>query len=318
MTLYITSVSFEDRCLALACDIGESDDTEKQAVVLDFNGYDNVDPYLANRESLRKTLENAECSTTTLPVNLNSPLAGKRQLEKALNDACPSKVVLDISTLPRVYLFTFCHVLADLGIETTVRYYKPETYGSQLSRGVRGVQAIPGFEGDGVGFGATILVLILGFEGYKSIYAWEQLGASKTIALIGNPPYRQKFLEIAEQNNSELLVRLGDRADLRQLHTFDVVTAYKQLLQIYDELQKKYENAEVTICPLGTKPQSLAAFAFAYRRARVAVTYVSSLTYYTGDYSKGFNRKYSEVSLQSLLSQDEVRICSDLQRCNDA
>ena len=54
MTLYITSVSFEDRCLALASDIGASDDTEKQAVVLDFNGYDNVDPYLANRARLRK------------------------------------------------------------------------------------------------------------------------------------------------------------------------------------------------------------------------------------------------------------------------
>ncbi len=307
MTLYIMGVSFEDRCLALASDIGASDDTEKQALVLDFNGYDNVDPYLANRATLRKTLDDAGCSARTLHVNLNSPLAGKRRLEEELNEARPAKVILDISTLPRNYLFTVCHLLADSEINTTVRYYKPETYGSQLSRGVRSVHAIPGFEGDGVGFGATILVLILGFEGYKSVYAWEQLGASKTIALIGDPPYRQEFCEIAKRNNSELLDKLGSRADLRQLHTFDVVTAHRQLLQIYEEVQKEYENAEVTICPLGTKPQSLATFAFAHHHPRVSVAYVSSLTYYTGDYSKGFNRDYFEVSLQSLLRQEVER-----------
>ena len=156
-------------------------------------------------------------------------------------------------------------------------------------------------------WGYTILVLILGFEGYKSVYAWEQLGASKTIALIGDLPYRQEFCEIAKRNNSELLDKLGSRADLRQLHTFDVVTAHRQLLQIYEEVQKEYENAEVTICPLGTKPQSLATFAFAHHHPRVSVAYVSSLTYYTGDYSKGFNRDYFEVSLQSLLRQEVER-----------
>ena len=214
-------------------------------------------------------------------MNLNSPLAGKRRLEEELKEARPLKVVLDISTLPRNYLFTICHLLADSEINTTIRYYKPEMYGSQLSRGVCSVQAIPGFEGDGVGFGATILVLILGFEGYKSVYAWEQLGASKTIALIGDPPYRQEFLEIAQRNNSELLDKLGNRADRRQLHTFDVVTAHKQLLQIYEELQEKYENAEVTICPLGTKPQSLAAFAFAHHTSQGSLSPTYRLSHTT-------------------------------------
>ena len=304
MTLYITSVSFEDRCLALASDIVASDETEKQVVVLDFSGYENVDPYLANRARIIQSLSNAMCSPRTLHVSLASPLDGKRQLEELINEVCPAKVVLDISTLPRNYLFTICHLLAESKIYTTIRYYKPDMYGSQLSRGVRRVQAIPGFEGDAVGFGVTILVLILGFEGYKSVYAWEQLGASKTVALIGDPPYRQDFLDIARRNNSELLGLLGDRADVRPLHTFDVVTAHNQLLQMYEELRRQHENVEITICPLGTKPQSLAAFAFAYHHPRVSVAYVSSLIYYTGDYSKGFNRDYVEVSLQSLLRRE--------------
>ena len=303
MTLYITSVSFEDRCLALAYDIAASDETEKQVVVLDFSGYDNVDPYLVNRAGVLQSLDRARCSVRTLHVSLASPLDGKRRLEGLINEACPARVVLDISTLPRNYLFTICRLLAESKLNTTIRYYKPEMYGRQLSRGVRRVQAIPGFEGDAVGVGATILLLILGFEGYKSVFAWEQIGASKTVALIGNPPYRQDFLEIAQCNNSELLDRLGNRADVRQLHTFDVVVAHDQLLKVYEELLRQHENVEVTICPLGTKPQSLAVFAFAYHHPKVSVAYVSSLMYYTGNYSRGFNKDYVEVSLQSLLSR---------------
>ena len=305
MTLYLTSLSFEDRCLALPADIVASAETEKQVVVLDFSGYENVDPYLANRARFIQILSDARCSTKTFPVSLASPLDGKRQLEELIKEECPAKVVLDISTLPRNYLFTICYLLAESRIDTMIRYYKPAMYGRQLSRGIRRVQAIPGFEGDTVGVGVTILVLILGFEGYKSVYAWEQLGASKTVALIGDPPYRQDFLGIARRNNSELLARLGDRADVRPLHTFDVVTAHNQLLQVYEDLWRQYENVEITICPLGTKPQSLAAFALAYQHRRVSVAYVSSLIYYTGDYSKGFRRDYVEVSLQSLLRRGE-------------
>ena len=303
MTLYITSLSFEERCLALPSDIVASDETEKEVVLLDFSGYENVDPYLANRARIVQSLAAAKCSTRTFPVSLASPLDGRRQLEELIKEKCPARILLDISTLPRNYLFTICQLLAESKIDTTIRYYKAEIYGRQLSRGVRRVQAIPGFEGDSVGVGATILVLILGFEGYKAVYAWEQLGASKTVVLIGDPPYKQDFLGIAQRNNSELLERLGDRADVRSLHTFDVETAHKQLLQVYEDLWREYENVEITVCPLGTKPQSLAAFGLAYQHPSVSIAYVSSRIYYTGDYSKGFDRDYVEVSLESLFTR---------------
>jgi len=143
--------------------------------------------------------------------------------------------------------------------------------------------------------------LILGFEGYKSLYAWEQLGPSKTVALLGDPPYRQEFLEIARRSNSELLSQLGDRAVVRPLHTFDVETARDQLVETYEELGRD-SGAAFTVCPLGTKPPSLAAFAFAYTRPRVSVAYVSSLMYCTGNYSRGFDPKYVELSLETLLN----------------
>ena len=60
---------------------------------------------------------------------------------------------------------------------------------------------------------------------------------------------------------------------------------------------------EIVVCPLGTKLQCVAAFAFAYRHREVAVACVSSLMYYTGEYSRGFVREYVEVSLRALVGR---------------
>ena len=165
------------------------------------------------------------------------------------------------------------------------------------------MQAVPGFEGGSIGGGNTTLVLILGFEGYKSLYAWEQLGPSKTVALLGDPPYRAEFLETARRCNGELFRQLGSRGEVGRLNTFDVGRACKELEELYSDLVGNDAGTEIVVCPLGTKLQCVAAFALAYRHREVAVACVSSLMYYTGDYSRGFVREYVEVSLGALVGR---------------
>ena len=269
----------------------------RRLAVLDFRGYEHVDPYLANRERLLARARYAAPEPDILVVGPRTPLEGEVKLRELLEKSSPERVVLDVSTLPRSYLFATCRLLCELQLETTIRYYSPQIYGGQLSRGVRRVQPIPGFEGMAVGSGNTTLVLILGFEGYKALYAWEHLGASRTVALLGDPPYRAEFLATAERNNSELFKQLGERSEIARLHTFDIEYACRQLGELYSRLREEDQDTELTLCPLGTKPQSVAAFAFAYSHPEVAVAYVSSLIYYTGDYSRGYDEQCSEVSL---------------------
>ena len=301
MTLYITSVSFEDRCLGLVTGLGRKGARRDGIAVFDFCGYENVDPYLANRARLMDEVRQKGYETNLISAGLGSPLAGAWGLERVMKELSPEKVVLDVSTLPRSYLFTVCKLLCEWGVDTRVRYYKPITYGGQLSRGVRGVGPVPGFEGGAAGAGNAVLVLILGFEGYKAVYAWEQLGASRTIALLGVPPYRPEFLDTARRNNGELFKQLDERVEVRDLHTFDIEIARRQLVELYEELVERDANANITVCPLGTKPQSVAAFALAYRRPEVGVACVSSRMYYTGEYSRGFDPEYVEVGLHELV-----------------
>ena len=85
------------------------------------------------------------------------------------------------------------------------------------------------------------------------------------------------------------------------IHTFDVITAKTQLQNLYEQVRRDFPNAAFVLCPLGTKLQSLAAFGFAFLNKPVAVTYVSSLSYFTEDYSQGVDEEYTELSLEKLL-----------------
>jgi Protein of unknown function (DUF2958) len=57
---YLTSISFEDRCLALLRDL-PSNTADGQALILDFEGYANVSPYIFNKREALSILEQKGC-----------------------------------------------------------------------------------------------------------------------------------------------------------------------------------------------------------------------------------------------------------------
>jgi len=146
-----------------------------------------------------------------------------------------------------------------------------------------------------------ILGIILGFEGYKALHAWESVGPNRTIAFLGDPPYEPEFLETSKTKNKELLYETPE-VSITSMHTHEVLTARDQLQEVYDGTIGSREPVSFVLCPLGTKPQSLAAFAFAHKNKQVAVAYVSSLTYYPENYSHGWDNNCLEISLADLLT----------------
>ena len=77
MTLYITSASFEDRCLALVSSLATKGDAERRVLMFDFRGYENVDPYLWNRARLLREMQLGGTAYDRVPVSLGAPLEGK-------------------------------------------------------------------------------------------------------------------------------------------------------------------------------------------------------------------------------------------------
>jgi hypothetical protein len=299
MRLFLTAVSFEDRCLALANDL-RSARPQDTVVVIDFTGYENVSQYMANRFAMLKIIEGKGYEIDCIEVETGHPLAAVERLSARILALRPSEILVDISSLPKSHLFLTMRLLASRRIPTKVRYYRPEIYGSELSHGIRAIQAIPGFEGNVGPTGEVILGIILGFEGYKALNAWERIGPSRVIAFLGDPPYVPEFLERSKSNNRDLLEGINEVRQV-SLHTHDAVVAKEQLSGVYFTSGGETEDSFV-LCPLGTKIQSLAAFAFAFENDAVAVAYVSSVRYFTEDYSRGWKKTYYEVDLGSLIS----------------
>jgi hypothetical protein len=295
--LYLTSISFEDRCLALLRDLAPNN-ADGQALILDFSGYENVSPYIFNKREALNILEQKGYLVRILYVELSRPLQALLTIEGALSRLNVPAVTFDISTMPRNYLLGICKLLSSIGLPTTIRYYRPSDYGAELSRGIGGVGPIPGFEGNVSAMGETVLAVVLGFEGYKALTAWERVGPSKVIPLIGQPAYMERFLDISRRQNSEFLEATGN-PDLVPLHTYDVIAAKRQLVDIY---AKVAPQSSLVVCPLGTKLQSLAVFGFAYQRPEVSVIYVSSLSYFVEEYSRGYQPDFSEFSLSEVAA----------------
>jgi hypothetical protein len=301
MTLYITCASFEERCLALVEQLHEAR-LDERLLLIDFLGYENVSPYQYYRSRMIRQLAKKRYNLATLNAAIARPLEALQQIEAMVQESAPSEVIVDISSMPRNYLFCICSLLDTLGLPARIRYYRPRVYGSELSRGVRSLQVIPGFEGDIIPSGEMVLGIILGFEGYKALHAWESVGPNRTIAFLGEPPYQPEFLETSKTKNKELLYETP-QVSVVSMHTHAVRTARDQLQQVYDRMIGSRQPVSFVLCPLGTKPQSLAAFAFAHRNRQVAVAYVSSLTYYPEDYSRGWDDNYLEISLVDLLTE---------------
>ena len=299
MSLSIVAVSFEERSRALVEGLPEGMEDE-HVLVLDFLGYENIGPYLYNRTKILKNLVQSGVKQSRVEVDLARPLEAMKQLTVAIDRIGPVTVTLDVSVLPKTFLFGLCRLLLSLGIPTVIRYYKPARYGATLSRGIGRVSCISGFEGEMRTSGEIFLAIVLGFEGYKALHAWECIGPSKCFALVGTPPYREEFLAQSLESNKEFL-KTVEGIELRDLHTYDVRAAIVQLDEVLEESRTSSPDSSFILCPLGTKLQSLACFGLAYSNPEVTVANVSSLTYYPGDYSRGFDPEYTEITLEDVV-----------------
>ena len=300
MKLYIIAASFEERCRAVLRDLTERS-SDKEILVIDFIGYENVGPYLYNRTTILRELREKKFAPKTLSVEVTKPLDAISRIQTAIEELKPKNVTLDISVLPRTYLFGLCRLLLSMGIVTQLRYYKPSKYGRFLSRGIGSVSSISGFEGEITTTGELNLAIVLGFEGYKALHVWESVGPTKCTALVGTPPYREEFLTYSIESNRDLLGAV-EGIQFGELHTFDVQLAISQLKEVHNSSKMASRDSSFVLCPLGTKLQSLACFGLAYCNPDITVATVSSLTYYSGEYSWGIDPAYTEVELRDIVA----------------
>jgi len=291
-TLYLCAASFEERCLAFPDSLSQLGPYDK-LILLDFQGYFNVTQYCKNLAEMKNILQGKGIKPEIVECWVKYPLHALSNIKKLLvdNDTW-TQVVLDISALPRTYIFLITDYLRTLTGKLEARYTKPANYGDELSRGAGWASPIPNFEGSLIPEAEKILVLVIGFEGNKSEYVWELLSPKKTHVLIGDPPYDPSFIEEARKRNSFFFNNPGVDIIEERIHTSDLESIFNKLESLYLQYFKKegaVEDFNMLLCPLGTKPQSLGTYLFAKKYSHVPIIYVSSAYYFTDKYSRGIS-----------------------------
>lgn len=306
MNIYVTSASFEPRCLALVTD-AVHEATDSAFIILDFAGYESVAPYVFNRQRMVATLLAADIPYEVTECRLQSPLSAELALRTQLAKYRDAEIVLDISTLPRNYLLVLAAMVSEISYRATFRYYRPEDYGEPLSRGIRAVRAVPGYEGLIGPDAETWLLVIMGFEGFKALHAWEVISPTHVRAFIGDPPFAESFKRRSLVYNQRFLeeARIGE-SEILPLHTSDALLARDQLQHEVESIRAENPAAGIVVCPLGTKLQTLSLFAVARRSEGLGVAYVSSRQYFTGQYSSRYVPRHLDFTAKALLDHGPV------------
>lgn len=181
-SLFITCVSYEERT---ALGVRKLDDhyiTGKSLVCLAAEYRDKGHTPKHLKEVMTKLSPKSQEKPEELVFSLEDPIAYLQSLEEQIGTQklgnLYENVTVDISTFPRQELLMLLRYLDSRPGRGKIRllYSEPERYGTEetnkrykwLTRGVRSVNAVPGFAGIQYPLLAKLLVVILGHEGERT------------------------------------------------------------------------------------------------------------------------------------------------------
>lgn len=285
---FITSSSFEARCLSAATRLLSTGTTIHSAVVYAIENPPSADWKLsvdlvrANYDALLQKFGGERTSTLRIKL-LDSPGAVSKNVD--INPERARAVILDITTLPKkFFLFAFKQLMTDPTVKDLVVCYSrakeyPET---ALCSNPMPPAAL-------VGFGRTDelkqnklsrVVVGVGYMPLSVESLVEQAKTEKLDFIFPFPPGSPAF-----RRNWDLLTLLmpDDPSHATRLHRVQGMDAF----EVFERLYSWGKNHESTFLPLGPKPHAL-GMAMAYMRldGLAEIVYSQPLAY-VSNYSTG-------------------------------
>ena len=172
-------------------------------------------------------------------------------------------ILLDITGFIKPYFFRILKGLISVYefedvqiVYTEPRFYHKNLEEHPFSKGPGKIAEIPGFgshEGK-----KELLVIMLGFEGNRSLEILNEIDPHKTIAINGFPSYLLDYKDQSIILNKDFLFQSGCGKVITRASANDPIETFEVLETILEE------NSEhlITVAPLGTKPMALGSLMF--------------------------------------------------------
>ena len=174
--------------------------------------------------------------------------------------------IINITTFPKNWIIQLAKIFDDknnIFFYQRSGYRKPTT--DELTIGVKQIIPIEGFEGIRNLRSEDLLILLLGFEGNRALAFLSVFSPYRILPVIGVPgveKFDSLFIDSVENCNKALLRRhsvikneTGGFTTVSSLNHISLFTELENLITRY-----KKEDLDISVSPLGTKPQALGLY----------------------------------------------------------
>jgi len=285
--IFITCGSFERRCTRSSSIFIDKKAKIETSII--FN-YKETDPENKKEENIREIKSNLEqiCKHvyTFDTESVSQPSEGIKKflmfLKEKNIDLLNKQIIIDITVFTKPYFFLLFKVLKEkLNLhEFYVIYTEPEKYKSKsidkneiiLTQGLDRVESIPGFTGSSIN-SENALIVILGFEGKRSMEVFHSVEPGLTYAVNGFPSFQSGWHKISLEANLPFLQESGASSRLFFAPAVDPFETRDTVSQIVEEIEKNDKNTNIIISPLGTKLQAFGVLLYALGNKKIKVIY---------------------------------------------
>lgn len=313
--VFISCTSFEERCLRSSNIFLDKKVKFETSIV--FN-YKENDPGNKKEENKKRMVDNlSKLSNFVYIFDTESVSFPSEGIKKFLNflkekdiSILNKNVIVDITVFTKPYYFLFFKVMKEIFslCKFHVIYTEPEEYTRKrsnineiiLTEGLDRIESIPSFGGSSADR-KDALIIIMGFEGKRSIEVFSSIDPELTYAVNGFPSFQPGWHRMSMEANLRFLKESGACDHLFFAPAVDPFETRKVVSNIVNEIENKNQNLNLVIAPLGTKMQAFGVLLYALQNKKVKVIYPFP-SVYQPDYSYKYGPTWIiKVDLDKLM-----------------
>jgi hypothetical protein len=211
------------------------------------------------------------------PINPWSFRQTMKELLKKHKINSNNKILVDITSFTRVFLYELIYGLYKSGSFFSFAYTEPQDYAKILPSGVNRIIITPSFMGKPRPNIKAFLLLFFGWETGRTRDIFEGYNSDDHVGVIGVSPIDAKHLEWQNESYKRNTGLIRQMKKVEKCSTLDLVSIINCIHTIYKKKQKEYlsknERFYFVISGLGPKIQNVAACLFAIKHKDVQLAY---------------------------------------------
>lgn len=235
---------------------------------------------LKNLKTMKNYLKNSCSKINVIEIDPTNPWNFRKNLNDLLHKneiTSSSKVLIDITSFTRVFLYELMHSLYKLNCNFFLVYTEPKDYVKTLPTGVNRIIISPSFVGKPRLNKKAFLILFFGWETDRTRDTFENYNSNEHLGIFGVAPIDKKHIRWQMESYSRNKDLMRQMKDVGTCSTIDLNEIIKWLHNIYKtkqmEFEKRNEKFYFAISGSGPKIQNIAACFLAMKFKDIQLVY---------------------------------------------